>query len=66
MATEFSAAILFGVKLKGEDRVTEKMPWPEKSEGPAIWSAEIKADAQLPYRYAEKTKILTQLCKKLY
>ncbi len=57
VATEFSAAILFGVKLKGDDRVAEKMPWPEKIEGQAIWTAEIKADARLPYRYAEKTKI---------
>ncbi|MCH2023292.1 MAG: hypothetical protein MK207_12520 [Saprospiraceae bacterium] len=57
IATEFSSAILFGVKLHGKDRILEQMPWPEKINRKPIWTEHLRIEKDLPYKYAEKAEI---------
>jgi hypothetical protein len=57
VATEYSSAILFGVKLRGKERTIEQMPWPEKVNNKPIRIEQIEIEKDLPYEYAEKAEI---------
>jgi len=57
LATEYSEGLLFGIKLTGSDKQIGELPKFYKTGEKSVWETTLKIDKDLPYFYAEKTKI---------
>jgi hypothetical protein len=57
VATEYSSAIMFGIKLQGEGQCVEQMPWPKAIKQAPLWIETIAIDKKLPYTYADQAEI---------
>ena len=57
LATEYSEGLLFGIKLIGKNKQIGELPKFYKTGEESVWENTLEIDKDLPYFYADKTKI---------